>query len=105
MESRGAPPSERVSFEQLPGTHSISGLGKGSEETSVAACIPCHAHGRGGGQTVFKGAYLPNRPSPAIMGMCSLKALNGIIGCRSGREAMYVSPSGQDYEIQVKGDR
>ena len=30
MESRGAPASERVSFEHLPDTHSISGLGKGS---------------------------------------------------------------------------
>ena len=105
MEERGAPPSERVSFEELPGTHSISGLGKGSEETNVAACIPCHARGLGGGQTFFKGAYLDNQPSPAIMGLCSLKALDCIIDCRGGRETMYVSPQGQDYAIQVTGER
>ena len=84
METRGAPQSERVSFEQLPSTHYISGLGKGVEDTNVAACIPCHAHGLGNGLTYFKGAYLKGQASPAILGMCSLRSLNCIVDCRAG---------------------
>ena len=103
MEERGAPPSERVSFEELPGVQSISGLGEGSEDTSLAAKIPCHAHGLGGGRTFFKGAYLAKQSSPAILGMCSLRALNCIIDCRPGRETMYISPEGDDYDIQIRG--
>ena len=53
----------------------------------------------------FQRRILRKQPSPAIMGMCSLKALNGIIDCRSGRETIYVSPSGEDYAIQARGDK
>ena len=104
MEERGAPPSERVSYEELPGVQSISGLGEGSENTSIAAKIPCHAHGLGGGRTFFKGAYLAKQSSPAIMGMCSLRALNCIIDCRKGRETMYISPEGDDFDISSRGN-
>ena len=57
MQSKGAPPSERVKFERLPNPHFISGLGQGATRTTMAASIPCHARGLGGGQTYFKGAY------------------------------------------------
>ena len=105
MEARGAPPTERVTFEPLPAPHFISGLGRGTTRTDIAACIPCHARGLGRGQTYFKGAYLEGQSSPAILGMCSLRSLNGIVDCREGREALYVSPSGHDFEIVQRHDQ
>ena len=67
MEERGAPHSERLSFEELPGVQSISGLGKGSEDTSLAAKIPCHAHGLGGGRHSSRVHILQNsRPLPFL---------------------------------------
>ena len=104
MEAKGAPPAERVRYEKLPSAHYISGLGRGTTKTSTAADIPCHALGLGAGLTRFKGAYLPNQSSPAILGMASLKSLNAIIDCRDGRQTMYVSPSGRDYEVEQKGE-
>ena len=105
MEAKGAPPAERVRLEKLPSAHYISGLGRGTTKTSTAANIPCHALGLGAGLTRFKGAYLPKQSSPAILGMASLKSLNAIIDCRNGKQTMYVSPSGQDYEIEQKGEQ
>ena len=40
MQARGAPPTERVSFDVLPNPHYISGLGRGTTKTDIAACIP-----------------------------------------------------------------
>ena len=104
MKAKGAPPAERVKFERLPNAHYISGLGKGTTKTNTAADIPCHALGLGAGLTHFKGAYLPKQSSPAILGMVSLKSLNAIIDCRNGKQTMYVSPSGHDFEIEQKGE-
>ena len=104
MRAKGAPPEERVKFERLPNAHYISGLGRGTTRTNTAADIPCHALGLGAGLTHFKGAYLPNQSSPAILGMVSLKSLNAIIDCRDGRQTMYVSPSGQDFEVEQRGN-
>ena len=37
--------------------------------------------------------------------MVSLKSLNAIIDCRDGRQTMYVSPSGQDFEVEQRGNQ
>ena len=37
--------------------------------------------------------------------MRSLRSLNGIVDCRAGREALYVSPSGTDFEIIQQKDQ
>ena len=54
---------------------------------------------------ISKEPIFQKQASPAIMGMCSLRSLICLIDCREGRETMYVSPSGQDYDIQINGDQ